>query len=94
MDSQARRCPPCGHCPSVRAEKGDTGATCSSTEDRSFYLRSQKPQPGNTEAQVRKVFATTLEDYCIKYTLSFQERYFDLINAVFFFFEWKMFVPL
>lgn len=59
MDSQARRCPPCGHCPGVRAEKGDTGATCSGTEDRSFYLRSQKSQPGNTETQVWKVFTTT-----------------------------------
>lgn len=93
MDSQARRCPPCGHCPGVRAEKGDTGATCSGTEDRSFYLRSQKSQPGNTKTQVRKVFTTTLEDYYIKYALLFQERYFDLINAVSFF-EWKMFVLL
>lgn len=78
MHSQARRCPPCGHCPGFRAENGDTGATCSGTEDCSFYLRNQKSEPGNTETQVRMAFPVTpVTGDRMNYALLFQERHFD-----------------
>lgn len=81
MDSQARRCPPCGHRPGFRAENGDTGATCSGTEDCPFFLRSQTSQPGNTETQVRDAFPTTpAKGHRMTYALLCQESHFLLTN--------------